>query len=270
MLRVLLVLAAGYVGLCAVMFLLQRRLLYFPWADDPPRPTGPGWEGLEDVTLETSDGVELRGWYWPGERPLCVVAFHGNAGHRGTRAWWLQALRERLGVGVCMVDYRGYGGSGGTPTEEGLYRDAEATLDWLERRGAGPLVYWGTSLGSGVATEMALRRPPRALVLESPFRSGVAVASDLYPWLPVRLLMLDRFDNASKIAALDCPILIVHGERDRTIRADHGRALGELADPPAELWIVPGADHEDVAAVGGDAYFERAAAFLERLDGSDD
>jgi fermentation-respiration switch protein FrsA (DUF1100 family) len=128
--------------------------------------------------------------------------FHGNAGHRGHRLDWIEDL-HRLGYGVFALDYRGYGGSEGSPSEEGFYRDGEATLRWLGKQGIRDLVYFGESLGCAVAVEMARRYSPLALILQSGFSSALDVARNAYPYLPVRLLM-GSFDSKQKIAKILC------------------------------------------------------------------
>src|SRR5262245_47435141 len=174
----------AYLGVALVACVLQRKLMYFPSAAAVALPAGPRYAGIEEVSLKASDGVPLKAWYWPNKRPETLVIFHGNAGDRGDRLPWMESLRE-TGAAVFILDYRGYGGSGGSPSEEGLYRDAEAAEAWLSGRGIGPLIYVGESLGSGVAVELALRRPPAALVLQSAFTSAVDVAKAAYPYLPV-------------------------------------------------------------------------------------
>ena len=121
-----------------------------------------------------------------------------------------------------LLDYRGYGGSEGSPSEQGFYLDGEATLRWLGERGIRDLVYFGESLGCAVAVEMAKRHPPLALILQSGFSSAMDVARQAYPYLPVRLLMKDRFDSKPKMAKIFCPILFIHGQRDSIIPSEAG------------------------------------------------
>lgn len=252
----------GYASICALAFFFQRRLTYFPDKSSPPLPGGPGYAGLEEFETRTEDGLRIEGWYWPGDLPGTVVLFHGNAGNRGGRAEWMRALRSELKIGLCIVDYRGYGGSEGSPTEEGLYLDADATLAWLEAREAGPFVYLGQSLGSGVAVEMALRHPPAGLVLQTPFRSVHSIGASAYPWLPVKFLMRDRFDNEAKIGRLGCPLLIIAGAQDSLTPPEHARALHAAAPGPKDLVVIDGAGHDDLVTRGGADYFSALGAFL--------
>lgn len=256
--------ALCYVALCLFLYLFQRRLQYFPVTSNPSVP--PGASGLEEFTTTAEDGVEIKGWYWPGPKPLTLVIFHGNGGHRGHRLEWMRMLRERLQVSLCMPDYRGYGGSGGSPSEEGLYRDAEATLAWLGDRGASRFIYMGESLGTGVAVELARRQPPCALILQSGFSSCAAVAQQAYPFAPVGLLMKDRYDSGAKIGEIDRPLLMIHGEVDRIIPMKHGRSLFEAAREPKEWLTVPGAGHNDLPWAAGPEYLERIEAFVKRCE----
>ncbi len=251
----------AYVAVILFVYFFQRRLQYFPDTANPSLP--PGASDLEEFTTTTDDGVEIKGWYWPGTNPLTLVIFHGNGGHRGHRLEWMRMLRDRLGVGLCMPDYRGYGGSGGSPTEDGLYRDAEATLSWLRDRGASSFIYLGESLGTGVAVELARRQPPRALILQSGFSSCVAVAQNAYPFAPVGLLMKDRYDSATKIGEISCPVLMIHGDADRTIPMRFGRALFDAAREPKEWLTIAGAHHNDRFWIQEPKYLGTIEALVE-------
>lgn len=241
------------------MYAFQRRLQYFPARDVPPPP-----DGVEDVTFEASDGVPLRAWYWPGTRDTTLVLFHGNAGHRADRLEWMRPLHV-LGWGVFLVDYRGYGGSGGSPTEQGLYTDGEAAADYLRGRGLQKLVYFGESLGCGVAVETAVRRPAAGLICQAGAASLVAVGKRAYPWLPVGLLMRDRYEAAARIGEARCPILCIHGTADATIPIAMGKELFDAAREPKAWYAIEDAGHGDLSEVGGAAYYERVHEFLEKL-----
>jgi hypothetical protein len=261
--------ACIYVLVCAASCALQRKLQYFPDAAPVPLPADLAQAGMAEVELEAADGTRLWGWDWPGTRAATLIIFHGNAGHRGDRREWVNGLHERLSVGIFILDYRGYGGSGGSPSEEGLYLDAEAAISWVaQRRPQDRLVYLGESLGSGVAVELALRRPPAALIVQGGFSAAVDVAARVYRFLPVRLLMKDRFDSARKIGGLRCPLLQVHGDQDEVIPLDLGRALFDAAPEPKEWVPVPGAGHNDLVWAGGRRYFEALGGFLRRRLGA--
>jgi fermentation-respiration switch protein FrsA (DUF1100 family) len=244
--------ATAYLVVVALVWIFQRKLQYFP---DPEAPSLPA--GAEDVLLEASDSTPLRAWHWPGA--VTVLVLHGNAGHRGHRLHIADGFRAK-GYGVFLLDYRGYGGSGGSPTEAGLLLDAEAAVRWLRARGATRLVYYGESLGCGVAAALAAREPPSAIVFQSGADSLVSVGQKVYPWLPIRWLIKDRFDAALAMKGVRCPVLSIHGADDTLIPPARGRALFDAAPGPKEWWLVPGADHNDVIDVAG------PGAFFARVD----
>jgi hypothetical protein len=249
--KILAILAGAYVLVVLLVYLLQRRLQYFPDPDAPSLPAG-----AEEVRLAASDGTALRAWHWPGAVTFLVL--HGNAGHRGDRLHIADGLRAK-GYGVFLLDYRGYGGSGGSPTQEGLLLDAEAAARWLRGRGT-KVAYYGESLGCGVAALLAAREPPLAIVFQSGADSLVPVGRKAYPWLPIGWLMRDRYDAAAAMREVRCPVLSIHGGDDGLIPWARGRALFDAASGPKEWWLVPGAGHNDLIDVAG------PAAFFDRID----
>ena len=270
-------LLVGLVG--AVMLrLLERQLVYIPSrlpADAPPPPLEHG--RVEDVTLEAADGVRLHAWYVASRRPArptpVLLHFHGNAGNILDRAEHADAFAAR-GLDVLLLSYRGYGKSGGTPSETGLYRDADAAYDYLvEVRGVPPerIVAYGQSLGSAVAVDLAARRPAGGLIVESGFTSAPELGRRLYPFLPefVFRWMAHRFASVEKIARVRAPVLVVHGLQDEIVPVEMGRRLYETARAPKEWYELPGAGHNDTWSVGGDAYYERLATFARRVAGGE-
>ncbi len=260
--------ALGVVALAAVsvlssIFLFQRRLIYHPRAEAVALPATVLFDGLRDVRIDTSDGVRLHAWYWPGRANGYAILFlHGNAGDRSDRRALLRALHDR-GYALLALDYRGYGGSEGSPSEAGLYLDAEAAASWLVAAGHERLVYFGESLGTAVAVELARRRTPHAMVLEAPFDSLVNVAQHHFPWLPVHWLLSDRFWAAKRISEVDAPVLVIHGEQDTVVPQARGRALFDAA-ASAKTWIsVPGAGHNDLRDRFGARYLAAVDAFLQ-------
>ena len=199
-----------YLLIIGAVYFLQRKLKYFPDPRPESLPQEQNFSGLKNVTLVTKDKVSILGWYWPGSIPVTIVIFHGNGGHRGHRLNWIQRFHEH-GYGIFILDYRGYGGSKGTPTENGLYQDSQTALNWLQSQTDNHLVYLGESLGSSVAVEMAIRFPPKAVIIQSGFPSAVEVAKKHYPFLPVGLLMKDTYLTRHKISGLTCPTLHIHG-----------------------------------------------------------
>lgn len=232
-------LAAAYVALVGALFVGQRSLLYLP---DTNRPET--LAGFAAVRLRTADGLDLLAWHRPGAPT--VVYLHGNAGHIGYRAERYRALAE-AGYGVLAVEYRGYGGNPGAPTEEGLTLDGRAALAFL---GDAPLVLWGESLGTGVAAKLATERAPLALILESPFTRLADAARHHYPWVPVDLLLKDRFDTLANVRQVQAPVLVAHGRRDTIVPARMGEAVLDAANPPKRGWFPEAAGHDDLREHG--------------------
>lgn len=239
---------------------LERSLIYYPTRrlEATPREYRLVYE---EVYFTTEDGVRLHGWYVPGRLPVTLLWAHGNAGNISHRLENLKLLQDRLGIGVFLFDYRGYGESEGTPSEEGTYRDARAALAWVRGRAdlAGTrLVYFGRSLGAAVALELARHAPPDALILESPFLSVQALANATLPG--VGYLFRTRYDALEKIAQVRAPLLILHGDADEVIPQRHGRRLFEAANEPKAFHALPGARHNDTYLAPG--YFEALAGWL--------
>jgi uncharacterized protein len=253
---------AAYGGIVGSLFLFQRQLLY------RPSKTRPGLGdlallGVREVTLTTEDGLSLFSWYLPPRAGRPVIAyFHGNGGHIGYRAERLRRFAGE-GYGVLLAEYRGYAGNPGTPSEAGLYADAEAALGFLAVQQIAPsrLVLWGESLGSGIAVYLAVRREVAGVILEAAFASVAAAAQHRYPFAPAALLVRDRFDSHSRIGRITAPLLVLHGERDMIIPVKHGRALLDAATAPKEGWFAPGAGHQNLAQFGA---LDAAVAFIER------
>jgi hypothetical protein len=262
--RLITIAAAAYVGVVLVLFFAQRTLLY-PGGSAPPDVGRAGLEGLvEPVHVTTADALPLLAWYRPPatERGAVIVYFHGNGGTIAHRGAAVRPLLE-AGYGLLLLEYRGYGGNPGRPTEAGLYADARAALAFVDAAGIGVdrQVLYGESLGTGVAVQMATERGAAALVLASPYTSIADVAAQKFPLVPVRWLLLDRYESLAKIARLRIPLLVLHGERDMSIPARFGRALYEAAAEPKELVLFPAAEHNDLNRHGAPA---AVLAFLRR------
>lgn len=238
---------AGYLMLVGGLYVAQRRLMYHPDTEVPSRAQA-GAETMEEVRLLSIDGLELLAWYAPARPGRATVAvFHGNAGHIGHRYDKLKPILD-AGHGLLLVEYRGYGGNPGSPTEDGLYADAEGALAFLAARGVAPArtVLYGESLGSGVAVHAASRHAVGAVILEAPFSSVIDVAAARFWYVPARQLVLDRYESDTKIGAVAAPVLILHGARDDVVPVRFGRALFERANEPKELWVAPEGDHVDL------------------------
>jgi len=246
-LRLLVIVTLVASGLIGLVWSQQRRLIYFPSPGPVPSAASVLPNG-RDVVLQTEDGIGLGAWYFPAGRSA-VVVFNGNAGDRSLRADLAVAL-NRAGLSVLLFDYRGYGGNPGRPTEEGLASDARAAQAWLSAQpGVERIAYFGESLGAAVAVGLAVERPPAALVLRSPFTSLADVGAVHFPWLPVRLLLLDRYPSIERITAVRAPLLVIAGDRDDIVPASLSRRLYEAAAEPKRFVLVPGAGHNDPEVV---------------------
>jgi fermentation-respiration switch protein FrsA (DUF1100 family) len=212
------------------------------------------------VTFTTADGTALTGWYAESaEGRPSVLFFHGNASNLSARADHFRQILAS-GFGLLAASYRGFPGSGGSPSEEALLADGLELFDWLAER-TGEIVLYGESLGSGVAIHVAAERPARALILEAPFTAAVDIARATYPWVPVGFLMHDQFISRDRIGRVDEPVLIVHGTEDWVVPVGHGRRMFEAARQPKELRVFDGSGHHDLWEAG---LWQAALEFLEK------
>ena len=244
----------------------DRAFIYFPSRAIERTPADAGLD-FEDVTFQASDGVSLHGWHIPAPDAVAtLVWFHGNGGNISHRVDNIRELVRRLNVNVFIFDYRGYGRSEGSPDEQGTYLDGEAALEQALAHpdvDADRVVYFGRSLGCAVAAEMALRRPPLALICESGFTSIPAMASSAYPFIPgLRFLVTTKYDALAKIRGVRAPVMIAHGDRDEIVPFAMGRELFAAAPDPKRFLAIPGAMHNDTYHVGGPPYFEAMGLFL--------
>jgi alpha-beta hydrolase superfamily lysophospholipase len=249
-------------ALVLALRLVQRRLLYFPFGV-PGEIAASGLADARDVEIETEDGLRLHAWHVPAAGVAtpraAVLVLPGNAGHRGDRAAIAAGLSRR-GFAVLLLDYRGYGGNPGRPSEQGLARDARAARRyWLEREGIDPsrLIYFGESLGAAVALGLAAEAEPRVLVLRSPFSTLAEVAHAHYPFLPVSLVLVERYPSLERAAKLRCPVLVFAGDQDRVVPVEQSRAIASaLGQTDVRLVVLPGADHGDPELVAGERLFD--------------
>jgi len=222
---------------------------------------------LQDCWMRAEDGVIIHGWYAPADTPRAtLVMSHGNAGNVSYRLEIIRAF-QRSGFNVLMYDYRGYGRSEGSPSEEGIYRDGLAAYDAVRKlRGvdSNRIVLWGTSLGGAVAVDIALHRSAAALILESTFTSASDIVSALMPWMPIRLLVRKKLNSVDKIGDVHIPVLVMHGDHDRTVPIALGRRLFEAANEPKTFYTINGADHNNTYFIGGTAYVSSVTSFLEK------
>lgn len=254
-----------------VVFGLERSLIYFPSRELHMTPDALGLVA-EDIVTRTQDGQTIHGFLIRQKGPASprrptLLLSHGNAGTVADRLHRVAHFQERLDVDVALYDYRGYGKSTGSPTEEGTYQDAHAVYDWLLAHGvaADRIVLFGESLGCAVSVQLALDRSVRAVILEAPFASIRAMAKRVLPWLPVGPLLRTRYDNQTKIARLTAPLLIFHGTADEVIPLAQGQSVFDAAPQPKRLVPIDGAHHNDVYIVGGQEYLTVLDGFLRSL-----
>ena len=262
---VIAVLVLTGVVLLARVLRWEDTFIYFP---DHKTHTTPQAYGLAYEEVWFGEEERLHGWFVPGRTDTTILWFHGNGSnlsHPG-RVEYIKLLHDRLGVSFFIFDYRGYGRSAGRPSEPGLYQDAQDALAYLRsREDVNPerIVYYGKSLGGAVASHLAIQNPPYRLILESTFTSTPDMARVQFPFLPLRPFLYTRYSNRQHLAAIHAPVLIIHGDRDEQVPVQHADTLYAVANEPKQLYIVRGADHDDVYHFGGERYLETFAEFLE-------
>jgi len=254
----------GYLVVCLVMWLLENRLVFHPvaaaqlWNESPAA-------SIQDVYVTSPEGTKVHAWWLP-RRPDAPVLllFPGNAGNLSGRGQTLLKLADRLDTSALIFDYPGYGRSEGAPNEPNCYDAAEGVIRWLsDSQGILPdrMIYYGESLGGGVATELARRHPPRALILVKTFSSLPAAAKCRYPWLPCSWLMSNRFDSISKLPDIRCPVFVASATHDRVVPFAHGEALYAAANEPKRFFRDEGNDHNDPLP---DAFWDELRDFLNQ------
>ncbi len=256
--------AAGiYVAVLGALYFFQRSLLYPAPQTTRTDPASVSFPQAQEVILDTKDGEKVIVWHVPPrEGKPVVLFFHGNG---EVLAWRVPRFRAITadGTGLVALSFRGYGGSTGTPSEEGLLNDAAAAFDFAAARyPSSRIIPWGYSLGTGLALAVATTRPVVKLILEAPYTSTVDVAAAAFPWAPVRWLMRDRFHSDERIAKLAVPLLIIHGEKDTVIPIGIGRRLFDLAPGRKRFVALPQGTHVNLDELG-------AAAIAQRFMASD-
>ena len=257
-----------YLLLVLMLYLLQGRMVFL--SDLPGRAltASPNDIGLdyEDVSLTTRDNEVLHGWYVPATNPAGVVLFlHGNAGNISHRLDSIKIFHE-LDLDVLIIDYRGYGQSSGSASEQGTYLDAQAAWDYLvDKRGIAPekIVIFGRSLGAAVASWLAARTTPGAVILESSFSSGVDMAGRLYPFLPTRLITRLKYPVKEYVKQISSPLLVVHSQQDEIIPFDMGQSIFAAAMEPKEMLVISG-DHNGGFLLNRNQYLAAIGIFLDR------
>jgi hypothetical protein len=264
-------LVVTYAGLLLTLRLFESKLIFFP--DFPGRMTG-DWNPRnlptkQDVTFPTSDGVKLHAWWVPAAgAEFTFVALHGNAANIANRADTYEFLYT-LPVNVLALEYRGYGKSEGSPSEAGIYLDAQAAHDYLtgeQKIASRSIIAFGQSLGTAAAADLAVQREIGGLILEAPFPSARAIARRVYPFLPgISLVMSSKFDTAEKLSRVSVPVLVAHCVNDPVIAFGLGEETFRAAREPKTFLRIAGACHEEASFVAPDAYRAKLLSFLSQV-----
>lgn len=246
---------------------MDEKFIFFPSAAIEATPKDYGLN-YEDVYFSTADGVRINGWLVPyPDAKTTLLWFHGNGGNISHRARGARMLHDKVKADIFMIDYRGYGRSEGTVSEAGTYEDARAALKYLRSRAdidPKRIVFFGQSLGSAVAADLAGREDCLAVILEAPFASIREMAKAIYPFLPLGPLIKTRYDVVEKVKKIKAPLLVVHGERDDIVPFEQGKKVFEAATGTKKFQALPGAHHNDTFEVGGDAYFDAIKNFIPK------
>jgi len=242
-----------------VIYINQRKMIYYPQRMTV-KPEQYSAGRMEVVSLNTSDGLVLKAWYKaPTNNKPTIVYFHGNAGHLGYRMPFINRLIDKE-YGVLLFSYRGYADNPGKPTEQGLYRDGRAAMDFVMKKDIKPqcLVLYGESIGGGVATKLANEYTTGALILQSPFTSMTDIARYHYPWIPLK--PWDKFDSVSRISKINAPLLIIHGAKDYIVPIKYAKELFESAREPKYFLALKSRGHNNL---WGPKLYKAINIFLE-------
>ena len=235
---------AIYLIVLIFLFFFQRNLMYHP---DENNYSGDNLEvNIEKVTIKTTDNINLLGWFHNKNLKSykTIVYFHGNAGTLENRIHKLNHFKD-MDVNFLIIAWRGFSGNNGKPSEKGLYIDGNSAIEWLKNLGLteSDIVIYGESLGTGVATEIAQSNNYAGLVLETPFTSMIDAAKNFYPYIPVSLLLKDKYDNQNKIKKINTPVLVMHGEIDQIVPFRMGKKIYEIANQPKYSHFTKFDDH---------------------------
>lgn len=248
MLKIIIYTISLLIFLILLLYLFQRHLIYHP-ARSNITPKQAGLANAQSIQLKTKDGIAIQAWYHPAKPPekITILYLHGNTGHLGHRVGRIKAYLN-AGLGVMLLSYRGYGASEGKPSEQGLYHDARAALNFLtaQKISTKCIVLLGESLGTGVATQMATESPIGAVILQSPYTSIVDVAKKHYFFFPANLLLHDRYESITKVARINAPTLLIHGLDDRLIPAKHSLLLFKKINSPKKVVLIKNTGHNNL------------------------
>ena len=233
-----------YTSLLLLLFIFQRNLMYHP---DENNYFGDKLEvDIEKIKIKTSDGIDLLGWFHKKDlkRFKTIIYFHGNAGKLENRIHKLNHFKD-MDVNFLIIAWRGFSGNDGKPSEENLYIDGNSSIKWLKNLGLSEkdIIIYGESLGTGVATEIAKNNNFAGLVLETHFTSMIEAAKNFYPYIPVRILLRDKYENDKKIKNINIPVFVMHGEADQIVPFWMGKKIYEMANQPKYSYFTEYDDH---------------------------
>ncbi|MCX5813972.1 MAG: alpha/beta hydrolase [Proteobacteria bacterium] len=258
------ILLIAYSIIMGATYFTQDSMIYFPEKEILQTPQNINLD-YREINFSTKDGVNISGWHIPANPEKGTLLFcHGNAGNISNVMEHIKIFHE-AGFSVLVFDYRGYGKSGGKPSEAGTYLDVEAAWDYLLQQGNPPekIIVYGHSLGSAIATEVAIRKNPVALIIEAGFTSMPDLGAKLYPWLPVKLLSKYQYSTVTKIGMIKFPKLIIHSPDDEIVPFQHGRMLYEKASQPKDFLEIRGG-HNDGFLLSGAIYKDGLMKFIEK------
>ena len=240
------------VGLVVLIYLIISFILYNSQRSLLYHPTENNYSGdmltvsIEKIKIKNDDNIELQAWYHEKniEKYKTVLFLHGNAGSLENRIHKINHFND-MDVNFLIISWRGFSGNKGKPTEQGLYKDAYAAIDWLKNKGINKnnIIIYGESLGTGIATEVAQGNSFAGVILESPFTSMIDAGASKYPIFPIRLLLKDKYESNKKIKNIKSPILIMHGEADKIVPFWMGKKLYDLANQPKYSYFPKYDDH---------------------------
>ena len=244
LLEIIVGILAIYTLVLILLFIFQRNLMYHP---DENNYFGDKLEiNIEKVKINTSDNINLLAWFHKKDlkKFKTIVYFHGNAGKLENRIHKLNHFKD-MNVNFLIIAWRGFSGNEGKPSEEGLYEDGNSSIKWLKNLGLTEkdIIIYGESLGTGVATEIAQNNNFAGLILETPFTSMIDAAKNFYPYIPVDLILKDKYKNNIKIKNINIPLLVMHGEADQIVPFWMGKKIYEIANKPKYSYFTKYDDH---------------------------
>ena len=221
-----------YLSLLLFMYIFQRAFMYHPKVRNTD-PTTVQFK-YHEVYINSETDIKLRSWYsYSDQNKKTILFFHGNAGELGARIYKLNKFND-LNLNFLIISWRGFSGNNGKPTEQGLYKDAQKAVEWLEEKGINKkdIILYGESLGTGIAVELATKGEYSGIILESPYTSMIDMGKRFYPFLPISILQKDKYNSLKKLNMITSPILVLHGKSDTLVPFYMGKKIYDEANEP--------------------------------------